>query len=101
MSVNIGVDLRVEDLDSVDQAHRVADAITEFVATERISRAEFPVRTAVVRRRPIVKARTPYPLIIGGFGTWSERFEAGVRAAITGNAPNAQIMFEYDYPDEV
>ena len=60
MSVNIGVDLRVEGLDTVDQAHRVADAVTEFVATERISRAEFPVKTAVVRRRPIVKARTPY-----------------------------------------
>ncbi|GAA4901901.1 hypothetical protein LX16_0333 [Stackebrandtia albiflava] len=99
MSVNVGVDLRVEGLDSVDQAHRVAAAVTEFAATERIDRREFPVRTAVVRRRPIVRARTPHPLIIGGNGDWDERFEAGVRAAITGVAPDAVIMFEYDYPD--
>ena len=40
-------------------------------------------------------------MIIGGFGNWSERFETGVRGAITGVAPDAQIMFEYDYPDEI
>lgn len=99
MSVNIGVDLRVEGLDSVDQAHRVVDAVVAFAATERINRREFPVRTAVVDRRPIVKGRTPYPLIIGGFGNWSQRFEAGVRTAITDVAPDAEIMFEYEFPD--
>lgn len=52
MSVNIGVDLRVEGLDTVDQAHRVADAVTEFCAAEGISRAELrsaPRSCAVVR----------------------------------------------------
>lgn len=52
-----------------------------------------------MRRRPIVKAKTPYPLIISGFGNWSERFEAGIRAAIIGAAPDAKIAFGYDYPD--
>ena len=47
-----------------------------------------------------VVAETPYPLIISGFGQWSEDFEADLRAAVATVAPDALVDLAWHFPDE-
>ena len=47
-----------------------------------------------------VVGETPFPLIITGFGQWSEAFEADLTAAVAAVAPAAEVELAWDFPDE-
>lgn len=79
MSVNIHLALRVDKLESVEQAETVKSAPAEVPREHSIERE---VRLRKFRDPISVKVTTgKWPLSVRGFGVWSDRFERDVKEA--------------------
>ncbi|MFD3919959.1 hypothetical protein [Streptomyces sp. NPDC058595] len=98
MSVNIHLALRVDKLESLQQAATVRAALAEVLREHSIDR---DVQLRKFREPISVKVTTGrWPLSVRGFGVWSAAFERDVTAAVHGVAPSAAIDLEWGYPDE-
>lgn len=97
MSVNIHLALRVDKLESVEQAETVKSAPAEVLREHSIERE---VRLRKFRDPISVKVTTgKWPFSVRGFGVWSDRFERDVKEAVHGVVPSAAIDPEWGYPD--
>ncbi|MDN3243435.1 hypothetical protein [Glycomyces tritici] len=97
MSVNIHLQLNVDNLESPDEADRIGAAVNLVLKDHGID------SWMVVRVRhepPSVGARSaPHPIIVRGFGTWSTQFESDIETSLHAIAPHARIDLEWGYPD--
>ncbi|MFF7446682.1 MULTISPECIES: hypothetical protein [unclassified Streptomyces] len=98
MSVNIHLYLDILNLASAEEADAVAVSVEEVLKDHGI---ESWMQVGVYHQPPKVLASSEHgPIIISGFGKWSERFEADATEAIRATAPDARIELEWGYPDE-
>ena len=98
MSVNIHLYLDIENLASAEEADTVGVTVEELFKEHGI---ESWMWVGVFHDPPKVLTSSEHgPIIITGFGRWSEQFESDVAKVIGAVAPKARIDLNWDYPDE-
>lgn len=91
VSINVNLSLRVTGANGPE----VADAIEGVLRKHGVDGD-----VLLARADEGIAGATPYPLIISRFGSWSEEFEADLRAAVAAVAPDVGVELAWDFPDE-
>ncbi|MGH8879840.1 MAG: hypothetical protein ACRD0P_21230 [Stackebrandtia sp.] len=92
--------MEATELASVDEARVIVDAVNEFREAERLDVQDFMV---VVRgEEPVWTAigYSQFPVVISGFGGWSDRFVPALTDVVAKVAPNAKLKVWFEYPDD-
>lgn len=100
MSVNIKIRLQATELASLDEARAIVDAVNEFREAERLDVQEFMVVVRGDDTAWTVEGYSQFPVVISGFGEWSDRFVPAVEAVVAKVAPTAKAEVWFQYPDD-
>ncbi|MFG2141536.1 hypothetical protein [Streptomyces sp. NPDC048650] len=97
MSISVGLSLTVSGLQPGEETARIAGALTAFLTTHDLER---DVAVSEDMAAGQVFAESDYPIIVSGFGGWSDQIEQGSHDTVRALAPAAHIDLRWSFEDE-
>ncbi|MFG2533269.1 hypothetical protein [Streptomyces sp. NPDC048516] len=97
MSISVGLSLNVSGLQPGEETTRVAEAMTAFLTKHDLER---DVAVSEDTSAGQVFAESDYPIIVSGFGRWSDQIERGTHDTVRALAPAAQVDLRWSFEDE-
>ncbi|MFM9373669.1 hypothetical protein [Streptomyces sp. Da 82-17] len=97
MSISVGLSMEMSGLRPGEETQRVSAAVSRFAAEHDLDR-DVAVSEDVAGGRVFVES--DYPIIVTGFGEWSERIENAARRTVHALAPTAEVSVRWSFDDE-